>query len=52
MTNRDHIIRLNIQTIGGDSFPDDEVTWNCGEIIHRGNYSSVESIPYPSTVGY
>jgi hypothetical protein len=52
MKSRDQIIRKNIQAIGEDSFPEDEVIWNIGEIIHKGNYSSVEAIPYPSTVGY
>jgi len=52
ITNRNQVIRNNIQAIGEDSFPDDEVAWNIGEIIHKGHYSSVEAIPYPLTVGY
>ena len=52
MKSREEIIRENIQKIGEDSFPDDEVVWNIGEIIHKGHYSSVEAVPYPTTVGY
>ena len=49
---RDQVIKKNVQAIGDESFPDDKVTWNIGEIIHRGHYSSVEAVPYPPTVGY
>ena len=52
MISRDQVIREKIQVIGEDSFPDDEVTWNSGEIVHTGHYSSVEAVPEPSTVGY
>ena len=52
MQNRDQLIKENMQKIGRDSFPDDEVTWNIETIIHKGNYSSVEAFPTPSTVGY
>jgi hypothetical protein len=52
MNTRDQVIRENIQVIGEDSFPDDQVAWNSGEIIHKGHYSSVEAVPHPSTVGY
>ena len=52
MSAREQHIKENIQQIGEESFPDDEVTWNPGKIIHEGHYSSVEAFPTPPTVGY
>ncbi len=51
--DKDALIRENIQTIGLDSFPDDEnVTWNIIKIEHKGKYSYVEAKPDPDMVGY
>lgn len=52
-TARDGVVRARIDAIGKESFPDNpDVHWEVLGILHRGDYSFVETEPKPSTVGY
>lgn len=52
MQDRDRIVRENIQVIGEESFPDDEITWNIKGIKNVGKFCFVESDPLSTMVGY
>ena len=49
---RERLIREGLQSIGEDTFPDDQVEWGILSIRHVGEYSLAISAPSPPSVGY
>ncbi|MHC4874353.1 MAG: hypothetical protein ACYTFY_21075 [Planctomycetota bacterium] len=52
MATREEIINRDIQTIGSESFPDDDVNWEILDIVNDGGYYFVETAPDSDDVGY
>jgi len=50
---RKRIIQNDIQAIGEEAFPEDDVRWQVKNIrLVEENYALVHAMPLPSTVGY
>jgi hypothetical protein len=49
---RERTLQNQIQEIGCDTFPDDDVSGRIGKIHHSGEFSFVEAEQFPPTAGY